>query len=62
MGMIKSDFEIVLDKRNIEAFAVIGDNDFVSLDVFNEIIQVLPLNICFNGLTGVIDSSINTFS
>ena len=50
MGMVESDIEIILKKRDIKAFAVVADNNFVFLDVLYEIIQVLPLNISFNRL------------
>ena len=46
--MIQPDFEKALDERDIKTFAVIGDDDFVSLDVLNEIIKILSLNISFN--------------
>ena len=45
MGMGESDIEMVLNKRDIKTFAVVADNNFVSLNVLDEIIQVLPLHI-----------------
>ena len=48
MGMIKSDLKIVLDERDIKAFAIVADNNLVSLDVLDKIIQVLSMDIGFN--------------
>ena len=45
MGMGESGIEMVLNERDIKIFAVVADNDFVSLKVLDEIIQVLPLHI-----------------
>ena len=45
MGMVESDFEMVLYERDIKTFAVVADNNFVSLDVLDKIIQVLPVHI-----------------
>ena len=43
MGMVESDIEIVLNKRDIKTFAVVADNNFVSLNILDKIFQVLPL-------------------
>ena len=45
MGLVESDIEIMLKERNIKAFAIVADNNFVSLDVLDKIIQVLSLHI-----------------
>jgi len=50
MGLVESDIEIAFKKRDIKAFAIVADNNFVFLNVLNEIIQILPLNISFNRL------------
>jgi hypothetical protein len=41
----------MLKKRNIKEPAVIGDNHFVFLDVFDKIFQVLFLHIGFDRFT-----------
>ena len=48
--MIQPDVKIVLNKRDIKAFAIIRNNDLIFLDVLDKIIQVLPLDIGFNDL------------
>ena len=48
--MVQPDPKIVLDERDIKRFAVVRNDDLISLDVLNEIIQILPLNISFNRL------------
>ncbi len=50
MRMVQPDLKIVLDERDIKASAIIRNDDLIFLDVLNEIIQVLSLNISFNGL------------
>ena len=41
--------KISFEKRDVEAFAVIGDDDLVFLDIPDEIFQVFPLDIIFDG-------------
>ena len=48
MGMVESDIEIILNERDIKTFAIVCDDHFVFVNVLDKIIQVLPLNICFN--------------
>ena len=48
MGLFESDFELVLNERDIKAFAIVADNNLVSLDVLDKIIQVLSMDIGFN--------------
>ena len=60
MGMVESDIEIIFDERNIKTFAVVADNNFVFLNVLDEIIQVLSLNISFNRLA-IIKSDCGNF-
>ena len=43
-------FRVSNSARDIKAFAVIGDDDLVFLDILGKIIQVLTLNISFNRL------------
>ena len=50
MNLVQSDFEIMLDKGNIEAPAVIGDDDFKPLNIAHKIIQVLAIDIGMNRL------------
>jgi hypothetical protein len=45
MGMVESDIEMVLNERDIKTFAVVADNNFVSLNVLDKVIQVLTLHI-----------------
>ena len=49
--MVESDIEIILNERDIKRLAIVCDNHFVFLNVLYEIIQVLPLHICFNLMT-----------
>ena len=51
MGVVESNIEIILNERDIKRLAIVCDNHFVFLNVLYEIIQVLPLHICFNLMT-----------
>jgi hypothetical protein len=51
VDLIQFDPEKALQKGNIEAPAVVSDNDLVPFYIFLEIIEVLALDIDENGLT-----------
>ena len=50
VDLIQFDPEKALQKGNIEAPAVVSDNDLVPFYIFLEIIEVLALDVCENGL------------
>jgi hypothetical protein len=51
VNLIQSDPEIAFDEWDIEAPAVIGDNEFKPLNIPHKIIQVLAIDIGMNRLT-----------
>jgi len=54
LGAIQPDIKEALDEGDVKRLAIVGDDNFILLDVPNKIIQVLSLDIWIGGriLTG----------
>ena len=49
--MIQPDIKKAFDEGDVKRLAIIRDDNFILLDVLNEIIQVFPIDISFNLMT-----------